>query len=251
MKKSFENYVGVIDSGVGGLTILGQLQHKCPTCNFVYIADSAYCPYGTKQPQQIFTRVKALIQYLQDSGAQAVVIACNTASVFADNLRQQFSLPIYDVIVPTCKRVDDITATKRVALLATNATVKSNAYQRILNASGITTIAFPCSEFVPFVENGKVDTFACSVAIDKALHMLPMCNVDTVILGCTHFPFLRKKIAPYVNGAQIIECCTEFYPQFDTGITPGNTVFLTTGTEKQVNGIANHFGRISFVQVNI
>ena len=251
MKENLTGYVGVIDSGVGGLTILKQLQHKYPTCNFVYIADSAYCPYGTKQPQEILTRVKTLVQYLQDGGAQAVVIACNTASVFADTLRQQFSLPIYDVIAPTCEHVMNITKCKRVALLATNATVNSGVYQHILNTSGIAVISFPCSEFVPFVEKGKVNTLDCSLAVEKALRALPGCKVDTVILGCTHFPYLRKKIAPYVNGANIVECCTDFQPLQGNGIAQGKSVYVTTGEEKQVNNVANKFDQVIFSHIDI
>ncbi|MCH5157110.1 MAG: glutamate racemase [Clostridiales bacterium] len=250
MNRYFTGYIGVIDSGVGGLTILKQLQHDYPTCNFVYIADSAYCPYGTKSPQQILNRVQQLVRFLQDARAQAVVIACNTASCFADNIRQQFNLPIYDVIVPTCKRVADITVNKCVALLATNATVNSGVYQRILNANGIATVAFPCSSFVPFVEANAVDSLECSREVDAALYTLPNCNVDTVILGCTHFPLLSKKIAPYANGAMIVECCSDFQPLSDNSIVP-DTVFLTTGAQKQANSVAKWFGQVDFVHVDI
>ena len=251
MKSIFTGCVGVIDSGVGGLTILRQLQQKYPTCNFVYIADSAYCPYGTKQPQEILLRAMHLVEFLHDCGSQAVVIACNTASVFADSYRQQFSLPIYDVITPTCQRVADITNSKRVALLATNVTVKSCAYQRVLSARGIATIAFPCSEFVSFVEAGAVDTLECGCAVDKALHVLPKCNVDTIILGCTHFPLLRKKIAPYANGARIVECCSDFQPTVYNGTTSKKTVFLTTGVENQANNASKWFGQVGFTHIEI
>ena len=252
MKQCFENYVGVIDSGVGGLTILTQLQGDYPTCNFVYLADSAYCPYGTKQPQEILLRVQTLIQYLQNNGAQAVVIACNTASVHADTLRKQFDLPIYDVITPTCKRVVNITKTKRVALLATNATVASLAYQRRLNACGIAVVAFPCSEFVPFVEVNALDTLQCSEAVKKTLCNLPKCNVDTVILGCTHFPILRKKIAPHTGGATIVECCTDFKPyNYRDCEMSGKTVFLTTGVEKQANNAAKWYGQVEFSHIDL
>lgn len=250
MTTSFNNFVGVIDSGVGGLTILQQLQRDFPCCNFVYIADSAHCPYGTKQPQDIFIRVQALIRFLQDVGAQAVVIACNTASVYADTLKSQFDLPIYDVITATCKRVVDVTVSKRVALLATNATVNSQVYQRKLNEHGVTVVSFACSEFVPFVEACEVETPECSAAVDRALSNLSQHNVDAVILGCTHFPILRKQIAPHARGATIVECCADFRPSSGNNKC-GKTLFLTTGYVAQANNAAKWFGDVDFAHIDI
>ena len=251
MRICLQNYVGVIDSGVGGLTILKQLQRDYPTCNFVYLADNLFCPYGTKQSNEILSRVRQLIAFLNECGVQAVVIACNTASVFVDTLRQQFNIPIYDVINPTCKRVATITKSNRVALLATNATVNSGVYQRLLNASGISVVPFPCSQFVPFVETDTVDTADCSIAVENALSHLPKCNVDAVILGCTHFPLLRKKIAPLVCGATIVECCTDFRPLSNCDNKPTKTKFLTTGVEKQVNIAAKWFGQANFLHIDL
>lgn len=251
MENCFTNFVGVIDSGVGGLTILKQLQRDFPICNFVYIADSLYCPYGTKQPNEILFRAGKLIGFLQRCGVQSIVIACNTASVHADTLRQQFNLPIYDVITPTCMRVVNTTKNKRVALLGTNATVNSGAYQHILNASGIEVVPFHCSQFVPFVENNKVDTAKCDIAVHNALCVLPKCNVDTVILGCTHFPLLRTKIAPYICGATIVECCTDFQPLSSCDNKPQKTVFLTTGVEKHVNNAVKWFGKALFSHIEL
>ena len=246
-----QNFVGVIDSGVGGLTVLKNLQELCPECDFVYLADSEYCPYGTKPFDQIFTRVFSLVEYLQSRGAEAIVLACNTASIFASSLRAKFSLPIYDVIAPTCKLVAATTQTKRVALLATNATVKSGAYSAYLNDCGITVVSFKCSSFVPFVEQNLLDTTECEEAVRAALHDLPYCNVDSVILGCTHFPVLKNKIAPYANGAKIIECCTDFSTAFSSDKKSEKTLFFTTGVEKQANFASKWFGNIYFEHVDL
>ena len=252
MNKCFTDFVGVIDSGVGGLTVLKQLQKDFPNCNFVYIADSAYCPYGTKQPSEILRRAETLVKYLQDNNAQAAVIACNTASVYADTLRQKFSLPIYDVITPTCRLVAKTTQTKRVALLATNATVKSCAYQQLLNESEISVVSFPCSSFVPFVEANAVDTSDCEVAVATALSTLPKCNVDTVILGCTHFPILKSKIAPYTHGANIIECFADLqFPVMDEKAASGVTAYFTTGRVEQANRASQWFGKINFSHIDL
>ena len=252
MRNCDSSFVGVIDSGVGGLTVLRRLQRDFPHGNYVYLADSAYCPYGVKSPNEIQRRVETLIKYLQDNGAQAVVIACNTASVFADILRAQFNLPIYDVIAPTCKQVASVTRNKRVALLATNATVNSGVYQRELAKKDIAVEAFRCSRFVPFVEANNVDTSECDEAVAKALSALPKSNVDAVILGCTHFPILRKKIAPYTNGANIVECCCDFQPSASWQCTrPLKTQFFTTGVEKQANYASQWFGKTDFIHVDL
>ena len=251
-------FVGVIDSGVGGLTVLQNLQGQYPNCNFVYLADSAYCPYGTKSFHQIFNRVSTLVEFLQENGAEAVVLACNTASVFADRLRAKFAVPIYDVIAPTCKLVADTTVSKRVALLATNATVKSGEYVKRLNNCGIAVVSFLCSSFVPFVEQNSVNTPQCEGAVHESLRELPRCNVDTVILGCTHFPLLKNKIAPYANGAKIIECCTDFRPKFFAANKPAKTLFFTTGVEKtyiwgekNCNFVKQWYGNIDFLHVDL
>ena len=227
-----KNFVALIDSGVGGLTVLQKLQQQWSCCNFVYVADEAYCPYGTKSFEQIFSRVSVLVEYLQNAGAAAVVLACNTASVFADSLRAKFSIPIYDVIVPTCKLIASVTNTKRVALLATNATVNSGAYSKVLNGMGIEVVPFACSSFVPFVEHNLVETPECQQAVSRALSELPRCNVDTVVLGCTHFPLLKNKIAPFANGAQIVECCTDFQPSFSCFNQAPQTLYFTTCVDK-------------------
>lgn len=249
MKSHLESFVGVIDSGVGGLTVLKQLQSHS-LCSYVYLADGAYCPYGTKKPSDVFLRVTELIHFLQNNGAKAVVIACNTASVHADSLRQRFSLPIYDVITPTCKRVVNTTTSKKVALLATNATVESLVYQRKLNAHDISVVSFACSRLVTFVEANEIETPSCEAAVKSLLFGLPRCDVDTVILGCTHFPILREKIAPYANGAKIVECCTDF-PPICSGVECQDTVYLTTGSESQANNAAKWFGNVSFTRVDI
>lgn len=242
----------VIDSGVGGLTILRQLQSKFPHCNYLYLADSANCPYGTKSQQQVYSRIDTILTFLRSCGASSAVIACNTASVHADKLRQQYDFPIYDVITPTCQHVATVTSTKRVALLATNATVESGAYQRQLSDYGIDTVVFKCSSFVPFVESNNVFSVECRSTVCNVLANLPQCNVDTVVLGCTHFPILRKQIAPYVYGATIVECqCNFELANLRCDGLLGQTVYFTTGNVNSANTAAQWFGNVNFKHIDI
>ena len=196
--------IGIIDSGVGGLTILQQLQQSRPY-NYRYIADHAFCPYGNKSNDVIYSRASKLVQYLKGQGAQAVVLACNTMSCFADKLQQEHNLPVYDVITPTCKRLAGSNA-RKVALLATKSTIANGYYQQLLSKYGIQVVTFDCSAFVPYIEQGTTTSLACQRTVDKALRDLPKTKADAVILGCTHFPLLRSQIAYYCDNAAIVQC---------------------------------------------
>lgn len=251
MNLPYKNYVGVLDSGVGGLTVLRQLVRQYP-CNYVYLADGAYFPYGTKSPDQLLDRLRKIMSRFVNGGASAVVIACNTASVFADTLREQFEIPIFDVVTPTCNAVAAATQTKRVALLATDATVKSNIYGTVLAQRGIDVTSFACSAFVPFVENGQVDTVECEQVVADTLRCLPQVDTDTVILGCTHFPLLSKHIAKYVGNMRTVQCVTDFVPDGSTEVFGApNTVFLTTGSDFAANRASLWYGKTRFVHIDI
>lgn len=259
MNNSFADFAAVVDSGVGGLTVLQTLRSRYPHCNFVYIADSANCPYGTKSNEEIFARVSTLVGWLEERKVSSVVLACNTASVFADKLRVNCGIPIFDVILPTCRLVSETTRSKRVTLLATNATVRSGVYRKTLAKMGITTVQFACSGLVQFVENNTVCTPDCDFAVRSALADLSKANADTVILGCTHFPLLRKKIQPFVGKARVVQCVSDFHPssapqedaQKISGGKHGKTLFFTTGSVAAAKNASRWFGEAHFVHINI
>lgn len=244
-------FIGVIDSGVGGLTILQQLRQS-HSYNYVYIADHAFCPYGTKRNDVLFGRASKLVDYLKCQGAQAVVLACNTVSVFADRLQQTHKLPIYDVITPTCQFVVDNRAIKKVALLATKATITNGAYQSCLAKHGIEVVSFDCSAFVPFVEQRATTTLACQITVHKALRNLPQTQVDAVILGCTHFPLLRRQITYYCHNDKIVQCRCFLPSDIDGASSSTPTVqYLTTGDTDFANTSAACFKDVNFIHVTL
>lgn len=246
-----KDFVGVIDSGVGGLTILKQLTQNNGG-NFLYVADHAYCPYGTKSSEVVLRRVSTIIGFLIEAGASAIVIACNTASCFAEALSHKFLLPIYNVITPTCREVIAATNSKRVALLATNGTINSRSYHKLLEPSGITVCDFPCSSFVPFIEQNSTSSISCYQAVDKALRDLPQANVDTVILGCTHFPLLRSHIEYYCRNAQIVECCCDLPSTVNnSNVAPHTVEYLTTGNTDFANVAAKWYGDVHFKHISL
>lgn len=255
-----QNFVAVFDSGVGGLNVLSRLQKVAPSCNFVYLADHAFCPYGTKSFEKLHSRVITVACFLKKLGAQSVVVACNTASQFAPSLRKLFALPVFDVIYPTCCAIFEHTYCQKcehrplsaplqhtpntqarmpnVALLATDATVKSGVYSRVLSKFGVQTTPFCCSALVPLVEN--------CVPNDVRLQTVKSClknfqpnTFDAVVLGCTHFPLLQREIAQVVGNVPNISSAlpvAKFFAKSHPPKGEGRTLFFTTGDV----GVANH-----------
>ncbi len=242
-------FYGIIDSGVGGLTILRQITQS-GNFNLTYIADHAFCPYGLKPNKIIFQRVSKLVNYLQLHGADGAVLACNTASVYAPLLKEIYRIPIYDVITPTCKAVLDVNV-RRVALLATKSTISNGMYKQILQQSGVQVVNFDCSAFVPFVEQCSTDSVQCFKTIDSALSALPQANADAVILGCTHFPLLRRQISYYCGDSKIVECRCPLSASFAEDKLAVQPVLLTTGDVNLANAAASWYGNVSFKHIDL
>lgn len=244
------SFIGVIDSGVGGLTILRQLQQSHPY-NYCYIADHAFCPYGSKSNDVLFHRASKLVKYLRDNGSKAVVLACNTISVYARELSSLYNLPVYDVITPTCQAITSNPNVKRVALLATRSTLNNRVYHNILSQYGVEVADFDCSSFVPFVEQCATSTLACRQTVQNKLYNLPQTRADAVILGCTHFPLLRGQIAYYCGDAKIFECRCDLPDNiFDYSTSPVITYF-TTGSVDFANVAAKWCGSVVFMHLDI
>lgn len=247
------SFIGVIDSGVGGLTILKQLRQAHPY-NYCYIADHAFCPYGAKPNGVLLDRANKLVGYLSSLGAKAVVIACNTLSAYTGQLKSVYkNMPIYDVITPTCQKVLTLNPqVKRVALLATKSTIYNGVYHTVLKEHGVQVVGFDCSNFVPYVEQGTTTTLSCLNTVDIVLHTLPRSHVDAVILGCTHFPLLRRQIAYYCNDSKIVECCCPLPDELFA--SPSNnqcTTYLTTGDVAFAKSAAKWYCDIDFTHISL
>lgn len=241
--------IGVIDSGVGGLTVLQKLVNAYPY-KYVYVADHAFCPYGIKSNNVLFERVSKFVNYFKLLSAQSVVLACNTISVYASRLSDIYNLPVYDVIRPTCQVVLSNPNVKSVALLATRSTLNNKAYHNILSRHNVSVVGFDCSTFVPFVESGNITSPECISAVDKALHTLPQTQVDAVILGCTHFPLMRSLIAKYCNESAIVESCCALGDTFDFATQP-TVEYLTTGKVNLANTASKWCGDIAFSHLDL
>lgn len=199
--------IGVFDSGVGGLTVLDELIKKLPNEDFIYIGDEANCPYGTKTNKEIEICVTNITKYLIKQNVKAIVIACNTASLFVDKLRKLTNIPIIDVINPTSNYAISITKNKNIGVIATIATINKGAYQKILTENNINVYSEACSEFVDFIENKDLNSIEGKTLVNNKLKNLKNTNIDTLIYGCTHFSILEKNIKEVLgNKINYIAC---------------------------------------------
>lgn len=198
--------IGVFDSGVGGLTVLEKLVKMYPGENFIYVADQGYCPYGTKTKEEIEQRVLTVGKYLLSWGVKAIVIACNTASLFKQSLQNITDIPVISVIEPTARLACQLTKTKKVAVLATNATIKNGKYQRILEENGMEVFSVPASQFVDIIESNEMNTEATLKTVTEKLAPLQNKGIDTVIHGCTHFGLLEFQMKKILPDVTYVEC---------------------------------------------
>lgn len=201
--------IGIFDSGIGGVTVLRAMLEKLPFANFVYFGDTARVPYGNKSQETIVRYALENVQFLLTKKIDFLVVACNTASAYAlDVLREHHDLPIYGVIEPGARRAIEVTQSGRIAVLGTKGTIYSGAYERAIKRFDpeIKVISIPCPLLAPLVEEGFLNHPATRLILKEYLSRLHNEGVDTVVLGCTHYPMLRDSIAEEVGeGITIVD----------------------------------------------
>ena len=189
--------IGVFDSGVGGLTGAREIMRQIPNERIVYFGDTARVPYGSKSKDNIIKFSRQIIRFLQTENVKAIVIACNTASALAlDEMQQEFELPILGVVKPGAKVAVETTANKRIGLIGTEANIRSGVYTRYIKSLDDEAKVFEkaCPLFVPLVEEGWLhDDITLQVA-SRYLEELKEKDIDTLIMGCTHYPLIRSTI---------------------------------------------------------
>lgn len=190
--------IGVFDSGVGGLSVLREIRARLPGESLLYLADSGHVPYGEKSPEFIRARCRAIATFLLEQGAKALVLACNTATAAAvAELRERYpNVPLVGM-EPAVKPAAQATRSGVVGALATTGTLKSAKFAALLDrfASDVRVITQPCPGLVECVEAGELDTEATRSLLQGFVEPLIEQGCDTLILGCTHYPFLKPLLA--------------------------------------------------------
>jgi glutamate racemase len=247
--------IGVFDSGVGGLTVLKEILRELPYENTIYLGDTARVPYGIRSPETVMRYSFENTQFLSSKGIKLLVVACNTASsVSLDAIKERISIPVIGVIDPGAKAAVKATKNKKIGVIGTEATVKSNSYTKAMKGidTDIEVFGLPCPLFVPLVEEGWVEGQIASLIARRYLESLKDKGIDTIVLGCTHYPLLSGVIAD-VMGDRVtlidsaVETSHEIKKILETHDlnngkkeTPARKFFVTDSTERFLK-VGEHF----------
>ena len=256
--------IGVFDSGYGGLTILDKIREVLPEYDYIYLGDNARAPYGTRSFEVVYEFTRQAVNKLFDMGCHLVILACNTASAKALRSIQMNDLPQIDparrvlgVIRPTVECIGEISKNQHIGVLATAGTIKSESYPLEIHKlfPEIQVSGTACPMWVSLVENNESQDEGADYFIRKYIDQLLSKDpqIDTVILGCTHFPILLPKIRPYIpdhisviaQGEYVAESLKDYlkrHPEMDAKCTKnGNCQFYTTEAEEKFSESASTF----------
>jgi glutamate racemase len=214
--------IGVFDSGVGGLTVLKALRRAMPHRDFLYLGDTARVPYGRKPAEMVREFAREIAGFLEAKGAEAIVVACNTATAVAlPDLQREFRLPIWGVIEPGVEAAVRATRSGHVGVIGTRGTIRSEAYQKRLEARGMKVWAQACPLFVHLVEEDLANAPEAELLAKHYLADMP--EIDTLILGCTHYPVLAPMLGRVLGpGIQLVESASVAAESVRGALGPGD-----------------------------
>ncbi|MEE1222746.1 MAG: glutamate racemase [Bacteroidaceae bacterium] len=252
---SYSGPIGVFDSGYGGLTILERLRRLMPQYDFIYLGDNARAPYGTRSFRVVYEFTRQAVRRLFQMGCPLVILGCNTASAKALRTIQQVDLPLLDptrrvlgIIRPTAECVGSITRTGHVGIVATSGTIRSNTYDLEIAKlhPGLTVTGQACPLWATLVENGETDCPGTDYFVGRDLQSLLSADpqIDTIILGCTHYPLLLPLIRRHVpdhitlipQGDYVANSLKNYlsrHPEMETRLTRGASVTYYTTEDPQ------------------
>ncbi len=247
--------LGIFDSGVGGLTVFRRIAERLPAESIVYLGDTARVPYGTKSADTVARYARTCADVLMDRGVKMLVVACNTASAYAlDVLRREMPVPVLGVIEPGAKRAVHATRANHIGVIGTSGTINSGKYQAAIReyAPNARVSTKPCPLFVPLAEEGWIDGPVPELIASAYLVELCELGIDTLVLGCTHYPLLRAFIAravgPGVTLVDSAEATAESVADVLThqgdannGHTKGAHSFLVTDAPDSFARVGRHF----------
>ena len=228
--------IGVFDSGVGGLTVLQALRRRLPHRDFVYLGDTARVPYGRKPPEMVVEFATGIAEFLCGMGVEGLVVACNTASAVAlPSLTHLTPVPVWGVIDPGVEAAARVTRSGEVGVIGTKGTIGSGAYQRRLEQRGLRPWAQACPMLVHVVEEGLAESPEAELLVREYLRGRP--PIDTLILGCTHYPLLRNVLqravgtaVQLVDSAEVTaEAVTATFAQPSDSAERGRVIHFVTG----------------------
>ena len=205
--KENKKYIGVFDSGLGGLTVLKELKKSMPNESFIYFGDTAHLPYGNKSKASVVKYSLNIANFLFTQQVKAIVVACNTASAVAlEELNKQYSIPVLNVVDPSVLKAVSHSKSKTIGVIGTETTILSGTYQKKINKinAEIEVVTQACPLFVPIIEEGLINKQFSNYIAEYYLQNLKKTPVDTLILGCTHYPLFKSIIAKHIHSKVLI-----------------------------------------------
>ncbi len=249
-----DSAIGIFDSGVGGLTVLHALLETLPHEHFVYLGDEGRYPYGTKSAETVTRYSIENVEFLVEKDVKMLVVACNAASSVAlDALRARWALPIVGVIEPGARAALARSRNRRIGVIGTEATIASGAYTHALRALDPTVEIYtrPCTLFVPLAEEGWTEGPIARGVVETYLASLRRSGIDTLILGCTHYPLLKPVIAEFMGaGVALVDSAEETAREVATQLGtrglarpdgPGSTSFFVTDVPDRFVRVGQRF----------
>jgi len=243
------NPLAIFDSGVGGLSVAREIRRALPSEHLLYVADSAYCPYGDRPDAEVRERALAVGGHVARSGAKLIVVACNTATGAAlEDLRKAVDVPVVG-LEPAVRIAARVTRAGRIGVMATTSTVRSERLARLIrsHADGIEVLNVPCPGLADLVEDGHLDDAALQIRLEELTRPLRKAGVDAVVLGCTHYAFVAPALARVMGpGVELVDSAPAIARRVEHLLReggmlapsgPGSLRVLTTGEPGRVGPV--------------
>lgn len=255
--------IGFIDSGVGGLTVVKEALKQLPNENIIFLGDNLRCPYGPRPKEQVIEFTWQMTRFLLKQNIKMLVIACNTATAAAlTQIKEQLDIPVVGVILPGTRAAVKNTKSQRIGIIGTQGTIQSGSYEQAILSKVPTAqpVSLACPRFVPIVESNQANSSVAKKIVAQTLQPMTKKNIDTLILGCTHYPLLRpiiqnvmgKEVVLIDSGVETVGEVSMLLDYFDIANSPENTTptrqFYTTGSTQSFNQIAKNWLNIPDIQ---
>lgn len=258
------NPIGIIDSGVGGLTVVKEMMRQLPNESIIYLGDTARCPYGPRSSSEISQFTWEMTRYLETYHIKMLIIACNTATAVAlEEIRDSLSIPVLGVINPGARAAIKVSQKNRIGVIGTEMTIKSKAYEQALKKirKHVTVHGLACPKLVPLVESGEWTGAFAEKIVAESIRPLKDKNIDTLILGCTHYPLLQPVIESYFQGgikiissgeetAREASAILDHIGMLNTPEEQPDHVFFTTGSKSMFKTIAEQWLGLTNITVD-
>lgn len=249
--------IGFIDSGVGGLTVVKEAMRQLPNESIYYVGDTARCPYGPRPQEQVLRFTWEMTHFLLSKDIKMLVIACNTATAVAlEDIKKKLAIPVVGVILPGSRAAIKATSGNRVGIIGTEGTVKSKMYENLIHSKDnqVKVTSLACPKFVPLVESNEYRSAIAKKVVAETLKPLKNKQLDTLILGCTHYPLLRPIIQNVMGeNVTLIDSGAETISEVSTILDYYNLAeeskkknvserkFFTTGSKQMFHEIASQW----------